>query len=642
MGNQDVATGDDQTRMRAFTRAVLDDLNGLEKLIEDGRIETGIRRIGAEQEMFLIDKSRQPAPIAVDLLAKLDGDERLTNELAKFNLEANLTPLVFGSNCLRTMEEELKVLLMRVDAAASQLGAGVALTGILPTLRTAHLSLDNMTPNPRYFELNRAISQLSDGAFSIVIKGLDELDITHDNVMLEAANTSFQIHFQVGPEEFAPLYNLAQAISAPVLAAAVNSPLLLGQRLWYETRVALFQRSVDARSAAHKARAKPPRVSFGDKWIDRSILEIYKDDITRFRMVLSTDEIDENPLKVLSEGGVPELRALRMHTSTVWRWNRACYGVHEGKPHLRIENRVLPSGPTVLDEIANSAFFFGLMASFSEEYPDIHEVMAFDDAKSNFFAAARHGLQAQFSWIGGKTFTAHDLVVNELLPVARKGLEAQNIDSSDIDRYLGVVEERVRSQQTGSQWMLQSLSGMRKAPVDVRMRSLVAAIVRNQRRGNPVHTWPLAELYRTADWFPSYRTVGQFMSTDLFTVRPGDPIDLAARMMDWRQIRHVPVEDDHGKLVGLLSFRDLLKLIASPEARAEEPMVGDVMRADPLTVHEDTPTLELLSLMREKNIGSLPVVDDENRLIGLVTVYDLLEIAGKVLEDFLRGVDSQP
>jgi CBS domain-containing protein/gamma-glutamyl:cysteine ligase YbdK (ATP-grasp superfamily) len=641
MGSQDVASQADDSRMRAFTRAVLDDLAGLERLIEDKRFETGVRRIGAEQEMFLIDKARQPAPIAVEMLERLDGESRLTTELAKFNLEANLSPQVFGGTCLSAMETELKMLLEKVDAAASSLDCDVALTGILPTLRLAHLTLDNMTPNPRYAELNKAICQMTGGAFPIVIKGLDEIDITHDNVMLEAANTSFQIHFQVGPEEFAPLYNLAQAISAPVLAAAVNSPLLLGQRLWQETRVALFQRSVDARSTAQKMRANPPRVSFGDAWIERSILEIYKDDITRFRMVLSTDDIDDNPLKIIGEGGVPDLRALRMHTSTVWRWNRACYGIANGKPHLRIENRILPAGPTVIDEMANAAFFFGLMAKMSYEYPKIDEVMSFDDAKANFFAAARHGLNAQFNWIGGKRITAHDVIINELLPVARKGLEEHNIDGADIDRYLGVLEARVRTQKTGAQWMLDSLAGMRKSPADVRMRSLVSAIARHQRRGAPVHTWPLAKLHRTADWFPSYRTAGQFMSTDLYTVRPSDPIDLAARMMDWRQIRHVPVEDDQGKLVGLVSFRDMLKLIAAPGDVAEQT-VGDVMRKDPLTIGAETSTLELLTLMREKNIGSLPVVDDEQRLIGLVTVYDLLEIAGKVLEDFLTGVDSRP
>ncbi|MEQ9317589.1 MAG: CBS domain-containing protein [Polyangiaceae bacterium] len=641
MGTQDVASGPNDQQMRAFTRAVLDDLHGLERMIELNRFETGIRRIGAEQEMFLVDRSRLPAPIAVEVLERV-SDERLTTELARYNLEANLTPQVFGKDCLRKMEEELKDLLERVDAAAREQEAAVALTGILPTLRKAHLTLDFMTPNPRYFELNRAISALKDGAFDIVIKGLDELEFSHDNVMLEAANTSFQIHFQVGPDEFAMLYNLAQAVSAPVLAAAVNSPLLLGHRLWNETRVALFQRSVDARSKTHKMRAKPPRVSFGDKWVEEGILEIYRDDITRFRIMLSTEDVEKSALDILEEGGVPELRALRMHTGTVWRWNRACYGIGGGKPHLRIENRVLPAGPTVIDEIANAAFFFGLMAATSEEYPNIQDVMEFDDAKQNFFAAARHGLDAQFVWIGGKRFTAQDLIIEELLPKARQGLAAHKIDGADVDRYLGVIEERVRSQQTGSQWMLSSLGKMRGSPKDVRMRSLVSAIAKNQRKGAPVHTWPPAELYRTQDWFPSYRTVGQFMSTDLFTVRPTDPVGLAARTMEWRQIRHVPVEDDHGKLIGLLSFRDLLKLIAKPGQAVEGVVVEEIMRKDPLTVTEGTPTLDALSMMRTNNIGSLPVIDDNGRLVGLITVYDLLDIAGRVLEDFLRAEDSRP
>ncbi|HHH30408.1 MAG TPA: CBS domain-containing protein [Polyangiaceae bacterium] len=641
MGSQDVASGPNDQQMRAFTRAVLDDLHGLERMIEEDRFETGVRRIGAEQEMFLVDRSRLPAPIAVEVLERV-SDDRLTTELAKYNLEANLTPQVFGSDCLRKMEDEVKDLLERVDAAAREQEAAVALTGILPTLRKSHLTLDFMTPNPRYFELNRAISALKDGAFDIVIKGLDELEFSHDNVMLEAANTSFQIHFQVGPNEFAMLYNLAQAVSAPVLAAAVNSPLLLGQRLWNETRVALFQRSVDARSATHKMRAKPPRVSFGDKWLEEGILEIYRDDITRFRIMLSTEDVEKSALDILVEGGLPELRALRMHTGTVWRWNRACYGIGGGKPHLRIENRVLPAGPTVVDEIANAAFFFGLMAATSEEYPNIQEVMEFDDAKQNFFAAARHGLDAQFVWIGGKRFTAQDLIIEELLPKARQGLSEQGIDGADVDRYLGVIEERVRSQQTGSQWMLGSLAKMQGCPKDVRMRSLVSAIAKNQRKGDPVHTWPPAELYRTQDWFPSYRTVGQFMSTDLFTVRPTDPVGLAARTMEWRQIRHLPVEDDHGKLIGLLSFRDLLKLIAKPGKAVEGVVVEEIMRKDPLTVSEATATLDALSMMRTNNIGSLPVIDDEGRLVGLITVYDLLDIAGRVLEDFLRAEDSRP
>ncbi len=638
MGSQDVADGADEQRMRAFTRAVLADLHGLERLIAEDRFEKGVRRIGAEQEMFLVDGARQPAPCAVELLEKLKGEPRITTEFARFNLEANLTPLVFGDRCLRKMEAELEELIGTADTRAAEIGASVALTGILPTLRLSHLTLDNMMPNPRYFELNRAATHLRDGAFHIVIKGLDELDITHDNVMLESANTSFQVHFQVTPSEFAPLYNVAQAISAPVLAAAVNSPVLLGQRLWNETRVALFQRSVDVRSSTHKRRAAPPRVSFGNAWIKDSILEIYRDDISRFRIILSTENLDEDPLKLLAEGDVPELRALRMHTSTVWRWNRACYGVHEGVPHLRIEHRVLPSGPTVLDEVANAAFFFGLMASLADEYPRIDQVMEFDDAKNNFFAAARHGLGAQFAWIGRKTVTAHDLIVNELLPQARAGLTSHGIHPDDVARYLGVIEERVESQMTGAQWALRSLATMGEAPADVRMRSLTSAIHQHQRSGEPVHKWPLAELHRTRDWFPSYRTVGQFMDTELFTVRPTDPVELAAQMMDWQQIRHVPVEDDHGKLVGLLSFRALLPLVSRGHDPNEKLItVQEIMITEPITATADTPTLEALAVMREHNMGCLPIVDADKHLIGAVDVYDLLEIAQKVLEDFLVG-----
>ncbi|MBW2529453.1 MAG: CBS domain-containing protein [Deltaproteobacteria bacterium] len=637
MGTSDVATGPNASEMRAFTRAVLDDVIALEKLIEEGRVESGVRRIGAEQEMFLIDSSRQPAPVAVEVLEELRDEPRVTTELARFNLEVNLTPQTFGPDCLRNMEWELGEVLERIDRAAQKHGASVLLAGILPTLRVTNLSLDMMTPNPRYYELNRATSALRDGAFHIVMKGLDELDITHDNVMFESANTSFQIHFQVGPEEFAPLYNLAQAISAPVLAAAVNSPILFGQRLWYETRVALFQRSVDVRSSAHRRRASPPRVSFGEEWIRESILEIYHDDISRFRMLLSMPPPTADPAAVVADGGVPELRALRLHTGTVWRWNRACYGVNDGVPHLRIENRVLPAGPTVLDEVANAAFFYGLMSQLSVEYPRIDEVLDFDDAKNNFFAAARHGLKAQFNWLEGRVFTARDLIVNELLPHARQGLQRQGIREEDIARYLDTIEERVESEQTGSVWVLRSLAEMEGAPADVRLRSLTAAMHRNQKKMEPIHKWPLAELYRTQDWFPSYRTVGQFMSTELFTVRPQDPVDLAAKMMEWHHIRYVPVEDDHGRLAGLISYRSMLKLVDMRKQHDSAPVVvEDIMHRSPVTVDMDTPTLEAMGLMRHEKVGCLCVIDDEGRLAGLVHIYDLLKVAQRVLEDFLR------
>lgn len=658
MGEQNVNTQVSHQQMRAFTRALLRDLEAMAQMIEQGQFETGIRRIGAEQEMFLVDESRQPVPMAMDILERVD-DPRLTHELAQYNLEANLTPQIFGDRCLSTLESEIDEVLQKADGAARSLGGRVVLAGILPTLRPPHLTLDAMTPTARYAELNRVCSALNDSQFNIVIKGLDELDITHDNVMLEAANTSFQVHFQVGPEEFPQLYNLTQAVAAPVLAAAVNSPLLMGRRLWHETRVALFQHSVDGRSKVQRARSTPARVSFGDDWIRRSVLEIYKENIARFRILLATDR-EEDALQVLARGGIPGLKALSTHAGTVWRWNRPCYGTDGKVPHLRIENRILPSGPTVRDEVSNAAFYFGLMVALSERHPNIHEVMEFDDAKNNFYAAARHGLKAQFTWINGQAHTAQTLILDHLLPLAREGLAERGIDQADIDLYLGTLEDRVQSRQTGARWALKSMTTMTQAPLDVRMRSLVSALVEHQSlsdpsKRKPIHEWPLARLHHSQDWFPSYRTVSQFMTTDLVTVQPSDPMELAVSMMDWQRVRHVPVEDDQGRLVGMVSFRSILRMVKrqfhqtqggsvdlniatlDDDGSFEGVIVEEVMRPNPVHVHPDTPTNEALRIMREHKVSSLPVVDDGLQLVGLVTSYDFMGIASRLLEDYFEA-----
>ncbi len=634
MGEQDVKETTDDISQRVFVKALLDDVNALEDMLESDKFETGVRRIGAEQEMFLVDRTMGPAPVATDILARTD-DPRLTTELARFNLEANTTPYVFGGDCLRKLEAELVDVVAKARAVANECGAHVLLVGILPTLRKADLGLDNMTPNPRYFALNRAMSKLRGGDFHVLIKGLDELETTHDNVMLESCNTSFQVHFQVAPQEFARLYNVAQAVTAPVLAAAVNSPVLLGRRLWAETRVALFQRSVDARSSAHQARGLRPRVSFGDSWVKESVLEIFREDIALFRVVLGQQEYQSSRADLLA-GRVPKLQALRLHNGTVYRWNRACYGWAESGAHLRIENRVLPAGPTILDEVANAAFYYGLMSGVTSEYEDITKVMEFDDAKNNFFAAARHGLGAQFRWVGGETFTASGLILERLLPLARAGLRRSQIDEEDISRSLDIIEARVRSQQTGSTWALRSLAQM--APhtsLDQRHRRITKAMLEHQLDGTePVHTWEPCQIGRDDAWRDAYRTVGQIMSTQLLTVRPEDLVDLAASMMDWEKIRHVPVEDDEGRLVGIVSHRAILRLVARGQGNTDQVVVKDIMRRDPVSVTPRTPTIEAMKLMRDKAVGSLPVVEGD-KLVGIVTEHDLIDVSAKLLERFL-------
>ena len=631
MGEHYVEQELDEHKLQVFMKALLDDLRALDYMLDNDLIETGVRRIGAEQEMFLVDENLRPAPVAMQVLEHA-GDARLTTEIARFNLEANLTPQRLNGDCFSRMEVELKQVLARARASAIHFGADVLLAGILPTLQKSDLTLENLTPIPRYRQLNDSVVRLRGGPFSIHIKGLDEINIMHDNIMMESCNTSFQLHFQVNPKEFAPQYNLAQAITAPVLAAAVNSPVLFGHRLWQETRLALFQHSTDARSAAEQARSHPTRVSFGDGWIQKSVLELFQEQVARFRMIM-INEPGENPLALLARGEIPQLTALRMHNGTIWPWNRACYGMMNGTAHLRIENRALPSGPTVLDEIANAAFFVGLMISLPNEYDDIAKVMSFDDAKSNFFAAARHGLSAQLTWINGKTHSASDLIIDHLLPLARQGLNEASVNPADVDHYLGVIEERTRSGQTGAQWTMKSLGAMNDQPREVRNRLLAAEILMRQKSEEPVHRWPVFEVNESTEWSERYQTVGQFMSTDLFTVRPDDLVDLAASVMAWRHIRHVPVEDNEGLLVGLVSHRSLLRLVAlGASGNSQKPVtVRDIMTLAPLTVCSTTPTLEAMEIMRRNRVGCLPVLDD-GRLVGIVTSYDFLDASSRLFK----------
>ncbi|HEU4711753.1 MAG TPA: CBS domain-containing protein [Pyrinomonadaceae bacterium] len=641
MGEHNCEQLADEKQTHAFMKALLEDLRALAFMLEDGRLDGDVTRIGAEQEMFLVDRSLRPAPVSLEVL-KEANDPRLTTEIARFNLEANLSPLELTNDCFSRLEEELTELLDLARKSAATQNADVLLSGILPTLQRSDLTLDNLTPTARYHELNRGVIRLRGGPLSIHIKGLDELQLSHDNIMMESCNTSFQIHFQNNARDFVNLYNVAQAITAPVLAAAVNSPLLFGHRLWQETRVALFQHSTDERSGPQLARNQPTRVSFGDQWLEKSVVELFHDQIMRFRPIIITQP-DENPFQVLARGETPQLSSLRAHNGTVWRWNRACYGVTKGVPHLRVENRALPSGPTVLDEIANTAFFTGLMASVPQAYGEISKRMAFDDAKLNFFRAARHGLDATFRWINGESYSASSLILDHLLPLAREGLLRANVANADVEKYLAIIEERTRSRQTGASWIMNSLSSMQGYSKDTRQRKLASAMLANQKSGQAVHEWPMIADEEAYEWEQSYRTVGQFMSTDLFTVSPDDLIDLAASAMDWRHIRHVPVEHE-GRLIGLVTHRGLLRMMSNEsrfQGNRDAITARDVMIANPITVTPETSSLTAIAIMRDNRLGCLPVVDGEH-LVGIVTSYDFLEASYRLFQQRLGASGEEP
>jgi len=631
MGEKVDVLSDDSERLRLFMKSLLRDVRALEEMIHRGLVESGVRRIGAEQEVALVDRSCRPAMRSQEILEAID-DPHFTTELGKFNVELNLDPVRFGGDCLSVMHRQIEQLLGKLRAVAERFETEVTLTGILPTLQKSDLNLSNMTDLPRYHALNDAMTRLRGGPYQLRIMGVDELNLQHQTVMLEACNTSFQVHFQVGPDEFARLYNLAQAVAGPVLAGATYSPTLFGKRLWSETRIALFSQSVDTRRVSTHMRELSPRVSFGSRWVEQSVLEIFRDDITRFRVLLGCDELT-NPFDDLENGRPPRLRALSLHNSTVYRWNRPCYGICEGKAHLRIENRYLPSGPTPLDEMANAAFWFGLMSALAAEDMDVRDRIDFDDAKSNFLAAARIGLDANLVWFDGNPRPAPDLLLGELLPLAREGLALGKIAPGDIDLYLGVVEERVRRRRTGSQWMIRSLAAMKgRRGIDDRLGSVTASAIAQEKSRRPVHEWSLASV--GGSQIPvRFTRVEQIMTTDLFTVNENELIDLVANVMDWQHIRHVPVEDDQHQLVGLVTHRSLLRVLGRGmlEGKNRTLPVSAIMQRNLITVAPEDSTRKAMDIMRKQRIACLPVVKD-GRLVGIVTERDFMELAAQLLE----------
>ncbi len=633
MGEQRVSLVNDSKQMQKFVKSLLNDVTALEYMIENDWFEKDVIRIGAEQEMVMVDNdSYKPALIAMEALAKMEHYPWVETELAKFNLETNLDPRVFEKDCFSQLEEENSTKLNKIQEVLDGMNASIVLTGILPTLRKYHLEMENLTPKKRYFALMESLNkQLIGQSFELRIFGIDELLVKHSSPLLEASNTSFQVHLQVEPKDFVKMYNIAQALAGPTMAISANSSVVFGKRLWHETRIALFQQSLDTRTTHDHMRERSPRVSFGRDWLHHSIMEIYKEDIARFRVLLSSD-VEEDSLEAIKKGEVPKLRALQVHNSTVYRWNRPCYGISpNGKPHLRIENRILPSGPTVVDEVANACFWLGAMIGLSQEVEDIRELMSFVDARDNFGKAAKFGIDSKFTWFNDRKVSAEELIL-ELIPVARRGLESQNVDKADIDKYLGIIQARAEKHTTGARWLLRSYTKLMDITShDEALSVLTAAMIENQQTNKPVHEWELPTVEDLKLYKPSHLKVSEFMLTDLYTVQKNDIVDLVAELMDWNTIRFTPVEDTKGKLVGLVTARLLLRHYMRCKTHKKTTLVEEIMIKSPITISQDANIREAMKIMRENKIGCLPVVNGDE-LVGLISENEFLHITKRLLD----------
>ncbi len=637
MGEQQVSRLISKAENQRFISALLKDLHSLKYMLEHDWFEKEPIRIGAEQEMVLVDSYCKPKPLAPRILKRLKKHDWLTSELSKFNLEINLSPQVFENDALAKIEAEVTDHLKIVQDELDREDAHIILTGILPTLRKFDLDMKNVFPKRRYRSLLSAINAQRDSnhGYDLRLRGIDELVVRHDSPLLEACNTSFQIHLQVKPEEYRSFYNIAQLLTGPVLAIAANSPLLFGRRLWHETRIALFQQSIDTRTIREHMRELSPRVILGNRWMNKGIVELFQEDIARFRVLIGTREIEDS-IEKIKDGKAPNLSALQVHNGTVYRWNRPCYGVSSnGKPHLRIENRVIPAGPTVIDEIANTAFWLGAMIGLEDQYGDIREQIQFVDVRDNFAKAARYGIDNTFNWFEDKKISSTDLFNEVLIPLAREGLQKRKIVPEDIDRYLNVISDRVDRHMTGARWMLKSFTQLKTSTEkELAQTILTSAILRNQQTNQPVHTWPLPQLneYKLNDMI-AY-TVSEAMITDVFTVRQEDIIEMVAEMMIWKHIKQVPVENAAGKIVGIVSYKQIIEAFLRQKHEGEETItVRQIMDKNPTIIQEETPVRDAIKLMIDNRSEALIIANEDNELLGILSDLEVLGMINRYLHD---------
>ncbi len=477
----------DRRRYRGKVRRCLD---VFARMLQESRFKDAPQQVGLEVEFYLVDGAGDPCMRSEEVLAAIDHAD-WAPELGKFNLEVNLAPRPLADDALAGLERHLADQVRNAEERARDAGARLAMIGILPTLRERDTAEDAMSSNPRYRLLNEQMCAARGEEMRICIEGPERL-LTHiDSIMPEAACTSVQLHLQVSPEAFGNYWNAAQAIAGIQVALAANSPFLFGRELWRETRIPLFQQATDTRPDELKVQGVRPRVWFGERWIT-SVFDLFEENLRYFPALLPLCA-DDDPAAVLDSGGTPELAELTLHNGTVYRWNRPVYAVEDAEPHLRVENRVLPSGPTVTDIVANAAFYYGLVHMLAEAERPIWTQMSFAVARDNLMEAARHGIEASLYWPGLGEVPVTELTLRRLLPLAREGLRRWQVDTPHAERMLGVIEQRCLTGRTGATWQSETVQALEERGLDraAALGEMTQRYLAFMQVGEPVHAWPL-------------------------------------------------------------------------------------------------------------------------------------------------------
>jgi gamma-glutamyl:cysteine ligase YbdK (ATP-grasp superfamily) len=471
-------------------------LDALTRMLREGTFAAGPSQVGLEIELNLVGGQMAPSMRNAQVLDALT-DPAWGTELGQFNLEVNVPPRQLSGNALAELEQQIRASLNAADQKARGVGSRLVIIGILPTLGEQHMSQSTLSANERYRALNEQIFAARGEDMRIQIDGAEQLLTYADSITPEAACTSVQLHVQVSPDDFARYWNAAEAVAGAQVAVAANSPFLFGRQLWHETRITLFQQATDTRPEQLQRQGVRPRVWFGERWIT-SVLDLFEENVEFFPALLPICD-DEDPITTLERGAIPQLGEMSLHNGTIYRWNRPVYAAVDGRPHLRVENRVLPAGPTVADILANAAFYYGLVRALAEAEDPIWAQMPFETAAENLREAARHGMDARLFWPGVGEVPAAELVVRHLLPMAREGLRRWDVSQNSADRLLGIIEQRCLTGQTGAAWQIDTVATLTRRGADRQqaLSRMTERYIEHMHANEPVHTWPVSPLPAT-------------------------------------------------------------------------------------------------------------------------------------------------
>jgi gamma-glutamyl:cysteine ligase YbdK (ATP-grasp superfamily) len=491
MGDEVTASRFSREQRQQYREKVQLCLDVFERMLGTSTFDYERPMTGLEVEFNLVRDDLQPALANMEVLEEI-ADPAFQTELGAYNIEMNVPPRPLQGDAALELEDDLRASLNAAEEKANRRGAHIVMVGILPTLMAEHVERpDWMSPSARYAALNDSIFAARGEDIALDIHGVERLSTYATTLAPESACTSVQLHLQVAPQDFARNWNAAQVLAGPQLALGANSPFFFGRELWRETRIELFTQSTDTRPQELKNQGVRPRVWFGERWVT-SIFDLFEENVRYFPALLP-EVSDEDPVGELEAGRAPRLQELRLHNGTIYRWNRPVYDVVDGQPHVRVENRVLPAGPTVVDILANAAFYYGALRVLAEDDRPVWSKLTFATAEENFRDCARRGMDATVYWPGLGEVTVDELLLRRLLPMAHEGLQRWGVSPSVRDRYLGIVEQRAKLGRNGASWQAETVHALQeRGQTRIEALTTMMGLYREGMHSNePVHTWPV-------------------------------------------------------------------------------------------------------------------------------------------------------